>query len=185
MLRHLVLIPLLLALAACQTAQLQRDFDPSRDFAGYRNWSWKEPAVQYRPDDPRLKSDLTEQRIRNAIAEQLDQRGLRPARDAAGAGLLVQAWYIVDQRTQTYTTLSGGAWAGYWPGYWGPTYADSRTVDYQVATLQIDLFDARDVKLVWRASSEDILRRASGPEERAGMIRQAVARVLSQYPPRP
>ena len=55
----LLLLPLLLILSACQTAQLQRDFDPNRDFAAYRSWSWQEPAVQYKPDDPRLKSDLT------------------------------------------------------------------------------------------------------------------------------
>ena len=59
---------------------MQRDFDPTRDFSAYRAWSWKEPALQYRPDDPRIQSDLTEQRIRDAIAEQLDQRGLRPPR---------------------------------------------------------------------------------------------------------
>ncbi|EPN63320.1 lipoprotein, partial [Pseudomonas syringae pv. actinidiae ICMP 18807] len=35
--------------------------------------------MQYQPDDPRLRSDLTEQRIRQSIGEQLDQRGLRMA----------------------------------------------------------------------------------------------------------
>ena len=107
MFRRLLLIPLLLALVACQGPQVQRDFDPTRDFSAYRAWSWKEPALQYRPDDPRIQSDLTEQRIRDAIAEQLDQRGLRPATASAAAGVQVQAWYIVDQRTQQYTTTSG------------------------------------------------------------------------------
>lgn len=184
MFRRTLLVALLLALAACQAPPLQRDFDASRDFAAYRDWAWREPALQYRPDDPRLKSDLTEQRVREAIAEQLEQRGLRPAREPAAAQLQVQAWYIVDQRSQTVTTYSGGAWMGYWPGFrGGPAYADSRTLDYQVATLQIDLFDGRDGKLVWRGSTEDILRREGDPAARAQRIRQAVARVLAQYPP--
>ena len=41
----LLLLPLALLLSACQTAQLERDFDPNRDFAAYRSWSWLEPAV--------------------------------------------------------------------------------------------------------------------------------------------
>lgn len=184
MFRRLLLIPLLLVLVACQGPQVQRDFDPTRDFSAYRAWSWKEPALQYRPDDPRIQSDLTEQRIRDAIAEQLDQRGLRPATASAAAGVQVQAWYIVDQRTQQYTTTSG-AWGNPWYGYWGgPMFTDTRTIDYQVGTLQIDLYDAADGKLVWRGSAEQVLRSRQGtPEERAGSMRELVARVLSQYPP--
>ncbi|HCW0905500.1 TPA: DUF4136 domain-containing protein, partial [Pseudomonas aeruginosa] len=79
MIRRILLLGLLLSLAACETTQLDRDFDSSRDFAAYRSWSWSQPAFEYRPDDPRIKSDLTEQRIREAVAQQLDQRGLRPA----------------------------------------------------------------------------------------------------------
>ncbi|EGH25691.1 hypothetical protein PSYMO_31452, partial [Pseudomonas amygdali pv. mori str. 301020] len=82
-----------------------------RDFGGYRNWSWKEPAVQYQPDDdPRLKSDLTEQRIRQSISEQLDQRGLRMATTGARSDLKVQAWLIVENRQQTVSTNYGGGW---------------------------------------------------------------------------
>ena len=75
----LLLLPLLLLLSACQTPRLERDFDPSRDFAAYRSWSWQEPAVQFKPNDPRINSDLTSQRIRAAVSEQLEQRGLRAA----------------------------------------------------------------------------------------------------------
>lgn len=185
MFRRLLLIPLLLVLAACQGPQVQRDFDPARDFSAYRTWSWKEPALQYRPDDPRIKSDLTEQRIRDAVAEQLDQRGLRPATAGSATGVNVQAWYIVDQRTQQYSTTSG-AWGNPWYGYWGgPMFTDTRTINYQVGTLQIDFYDATDGKLVWRGSAEQVLSSRQGtPDERAGTLRELVTKVLSQYPPR-
>ncbi|MCF5632500.1 DUF4136 domain-containing protein, partial [Pseudomonas syringae] len=56
MFRRIVLLSCALLLAACQSNSINRDFDAQRDFGGYRNWSWKEPAVQYQPDnDPRLK----------------------------------------------------------------------------------------------------------------------------------
>lgn len=186
MLLRLLLVPALLLLAACQTAQIERDYDASREFAAYRSWSWREPALQYRPDDPRIKSDLTEQRIREALTQQLDQRGLRPVQVGNAADLQVQAWLIVDQRQDQVSTSYGGAWGGYWGGgYWGgPGYTETRTVDYQVATIQIDLFDGKDGKLVWRGSAEQSLRRApDNPSERDAAIRATVAQILSQYPP--
>lgn len=86
MFRPLASLALAALLSACAANQVNHDFDASRDFAAYRSWSFKEPALQYRPDDPRIKSDLTEQRIRQAVSDQLDQRGLRPA--AAGKRLI-------------------------------------------------------------------------------------------------
>lgn len=185
MLSRLLLVPALLLLAACQSAQIERDYDASRDFAAYRNWSWQEPALQYRPDDPRIKSDLTDQRIREAVSQQLDQRGLRPAPAGSAADLKVQAWLIVDQRQDQVSTNYGGYWGGYWGGSWGgPAYTETRTVDYKVATVQIDLLDAKDGKLVWRGSAEQSLRRAQGnPAERDAAVRETVAKILSQYPP--
>jgi len=180
-----LLLPLLLLLAACQSVRLERDFDPTRDFAAYRSWSWQEPALQYRPADPRLQSDLTEQRVRGAVAEQLDQRGLRQAPTGSPGDLKVQVWLIVDQRQEQVTTYSGGYWSNPWYGYWGgPAYGETRTYDYRVGTLQIDLLDARDGKLVWRGSAEQTLRTgADSPDERSRTIRETVAKVLSQYPP--
>lgn len=185
MFRQLMMLPLLLVLAACQSNQVQRDFDPQRDFSAYRSWDWKEPALQYRPDDPRIKSDLTEQRIRTAVSEQLDQRGLRPAASGAQPDVRIQAWFIVDQRTQQYTTASMGGWGSPWHGFWGgPMYNETRTINYQVGTLQVDFYDAKDGKLVWRGSAEQVLRdNPGGPKERTDMYRETVSKVLSQYPP--
>jgi hypothetical protein len=181
----LLLLPLLLLLSACQTTQLQRDFDLNRDFAAYRSWSWQEPAVQYKPDDPRLNSDLTGQRIRSAVSEQLEQRGLRAAAANTPGDLKVQVWMIVDNRQQQISTQVGGGWGNQWGGFWGgPSYIETRNLDYQVGTLQIDLLDGKDGKLVWRGSAEQVLRNPQpSPSEREASIRDTVAKVLSQYPP--
>jgi hypothetical protein len=182
----LLLLPLLLILSACQTPQLERDFDPSRDFAAYHSWSWQEPGVQYKPDDPRINSDLTGQRIRSAVSEQLEQRGLRPEAANTAGDLKVQVWMIVDNRQQQVSTHFGGGWGDPWGGgFWGgPSYVETRTLDYQVGTLQIDLLDGKDGKLVWRGSAEQVLRsRQPSPSEREASIRSTVAEVLSQYPP--
>ncbi|MHA6492415.1 DUF4136 domain-containing protein [Pseudomonas borbori] len=184
--RIALLLSLLLLLSGCQTARLERDYDPNRDFAAYRSWSWHEPAVQYKPEDPRVSSDLTGQRIRTAVAEQLDQRDLRPATAGAAGDLKVQVWLIVDDRQQQVSTHFGGGWGDPWGGgFWGgPSHVETRTLDYQVGTLQIDLLDGKDGKLVWRGSAEQVIRQQQPtPAEREAAIRATVIDILSQYPP--
>jgi hypothetical protein len=186
---HLLLLLALLTLSACQSISVDRDYDPARDFAAYRSWSWQAPAVQYTPADPRLDSDLTSERIRQAVAEQLDQRGLRPAQSGTTADLRVQVWLVVEQRQEQvssgYGGGYGGAWNGPWGGYWGgPVFVETRTLNYQVGTLQIDFFDGQDGKLVWRGSARRIMRSNPGsPAERSALIHESVAKVLSTYPP--
>lgn len=186
MIRRLFLLASILLLAACQSVEIDRDYDRTRDFGAYRSWAWKEPALQYRPDDPRLKSDLTEQRLRNALTQQLDQRGLRPAAPGARADLLVQSWLIVDDRQQQVSTNYGGYWGGSWGNYWGgPGLTETRTYDYQVGTLQVDLYDSKDGKLVWRGSAAQILPATPpSPAEREAAIRDTIGRILDHYPPR-
>jgi len=182
---RLALIALAVMLSACQSPSVNRDFDPSRDFASYRTWSWKEPGLQYRPDDPRINSDLTESRIRQAVSEQLEQRGLRQATNGTKADVNVQTYLIVDTRQQQLSTQYAGGWGGYWGGYWGaPMLSETRNVEYKVATVQIDLLDGRDGKLVWRGSSEKLVNdTVSAPGERDAAIRKTVAEVLQAYPP--
>lgn len=186
MLRRIAVLSLLALLGACQSNNVTQDFDASRDFAAYRSWTWQEPALQYRPDDPRIKSDLTDQRIRQAVADQLDQRGLRPAPAGGRGDVKVQAYLIVENRQQQVTTHYGGAWGGYWGGYWGgPMYNETRSVDYKVATIQVDLFDGRDGKLVWRGSAEQIMNNyPPNPAERSAAIQKTVTQLMANYPPR-
>jgi hypothetical protein len=186
MFSRIALMAFVLLLTACQTQQASLDFDASRDFAAYRTWAWKSPALQYRPDDPRIKSDLTEQRILQSVGDQLEQRGLRAAQPNAKADVLVQAYYIVDNRQQQISTpYGGGPWGAYWGGPWGPAYYnETRTIDYRVATLQVDLLDARDGKLVWRGSRESVVNDApQGPTERSASIARTVGVIMSNYPP--
>jgi hypothetical protein len=52
-----------------------------------------------------------------------------------------------------------------------------------VATIQIDLLDGKDGKLVWRGSDEQLLSRTTNPADRSNAIRETVARILANYPP--
>ena len=195
MLRRIALLGLALLLSACESMQVTNDFNPAVDFAQFRTWAWKDPAVQYQPNNPMLKSDLTEQRIIQAVSSQLDQRGLRPVAAGGKPDLLVQTYMMVANRQEQVVTNYGyggpwgGPWGSYWggpwEGYWGPAaYNETRNVIYQVGTLQIDLTDAKDGRLVWRGSAEKTLNDSPTPQERSAAIREAVTKILSNYPPK-
>ena len=188
MYRLIAVLCVALLLGACQTDRVNRDFDAQRDFGAYRSWAWKEPGLQYQPNDPRIKSDLTEQRIRQAVGEQLEQRGLRMAAPGVKPDVQLQAWLIVENRQQTVTTNYGGGggyWGNPWGGYWGgPIGTETRNVDYKVSTLQIDMLDGKDGKLVWRGSTEQMVNDSNAdPAAREQALRQTVQKILQQYPP--
>ena len=63
-------------------------------------------------------------------------------------------------------------------------YNETRNVVYQVGTLQIDLIDAKDGKLVWRGSAEKVIDTNPTPAERSAAIQEAVTTILSTYPPK-
>jgi hypothetical protein len=96
----------------------------------------------------------------------------------------VQTYLIVENRQQMISTNYGaGPWGNGWGGWGG--MSETRSVDYKVSTLQIDLLDGKDGKLVWRGSTEQIVDTGTNnPAARDTAIRQTVAKVLAQYPPR-
>jgi hypothetical protein len=173
-------------LAGCQSNALLRDYDPGRDFSAYRTWQWQEPPLRYQPDDPRLNNDLSNQRIREALAQALEARGLRQAAPGESADLRVQVWLMLDTRYQQLHSHYGyyDAWGDPWYGWGGPVLQQTRTLEYQVRTLQIDLYDGRDNRLVWRAGREDAPEQGNAPPaRRRAAIQHSVDQMLQYFPP--
>jgi hypothetical protein len=63
-------------------------------------------------------------------------------------------------------------------------YNETRNISYKVATVQIDLLDGKDGKLVWRGSDEQLLSNSPNPTDRNTAVRETVGRILANYPPR-
>ena len=50
-------------------------------------------------------------------------------------------------------------------------------------TLQIDLLDAADGRLVWRGSDSEVINDRLSPIDRSRAMHERAARILSNYPP--
>lgn len=181
MYRALCLLFSLFALTACQSNAPLLDFDPTRDFSRYQTWQWQEPSVLFSPDDPRVRNDLTAQRLIQAVEQQLLLQGLPQSEDRDQSDLLIQASISIDTRQEVLRSMHFDHWGH--PLY-GPVFSDVRTLEYPVRTLQLDIFDARDGRLIWRAALESAPEAARlSPEQRSAAMQRQVALLLQRFPP--
>ncbi len=195
-----------LALAACQgsnpyvassnplppaPAQAATTFDrsaypaPPRDYGRYRSWSWRNGQL------PAGSASADPAQLAEAVSNALDQRGLRPAREAR-SDLLVSADMRLERRLRQYRDddyypYGGYGGMGYRHGYYGNSYGVYgsvpvvRTYQVEVLVVRVDLFDAGSGQPVWSASAETDSRGSLA--DRADALREAVDKAMSGYPP--
>ena len=129
---------------------------------------------------------LDDNQLRDAVSQQLDQRGLRPARPGSAADLQVSAFLRNELRTRQVTDYYGGYYGNYggwrdpWYGY-GASYPVTRSYTVQVTVVRVELNDARSGQPVWGNSAE--FDSGDSASEQAKALREAVKRALSSYPP--
>jgi len=139
------------------------------NFSRYRTFDFADTEVKTSGDqNPLLRSAITQDRIKQAIASELAKRGLRQVE--TNPDFLVTTHTFVEKAERTvYDTQPAAGYAypysvGYRGrflpvnyGYWyGPSYySQPRTEQYREGTLVIDFIDARSNNLVWRGSVAD------------------------------
>ncbi|GAB6388132.1 DUF4136 domain-containing protein [Stutzerimonas marianensis] len=197
-------MPLLcLTLAACQSQnpytdesapippappveQIQAPTYPAapRDFSSYQNWSWRSP--------PAGTASISGEELQEMVAGALDQRGLRPAPQGDRGDVQVSASAQMETRVrQVYddygTRVGAGRYGSYGHGYGtgigiGASAPIVRNYEEEVVSVRIQLFDAASGQPVWSNRAES--RSGGNQAERKDATRDAVNRVLADYPPR-
>jgi hypothetical protein len=139
------------------------------NFSRYRTYDFADTEVKTSGDrNPLLRSPITQDRIKQAIAGELGKRGLRQVEN--NPDFLVTTHTFVEQAERTvYDTQPAAGFAypysvGYrgrflpvnYGSWYGPSYySRPRTEQYREGTLVIDFIDARTNNLVWRGSVAD------------------------------
>ena len=158
-----------LLLIGCSTTRVKTGttYDPSMNFADYRTFAQAPPpaSVAAMPG----YSEITGRQVQERIANNLEQKGFRPAR-----------WDEAD--LQVSFTLGGQprqdieSWGGW--GWYGP--GEVTTENYVEGSLVIDMADRVRQRLVWHGyGSEDVFSQAAGEEA----LMKAVDAVLEKFPP--
>ena len=182
---------LLVWLGACSpnVAVEQR---PGVNFAKYRTFAWADTEVKTSGDqNPLLRSPIAQDRIRQAIAGELAERGIREVQ--SNPDFYLTTHIFVEQAERTVTdTPPGPAFAypyavryrggllpvnyGYWysPAY----YQTTRTEQYREGTLVLDFIDAKTHNLVWRGSMADPI----DPSRLGKQFAEAAKDILEKFP---
>jgi hypothetical protein len=156
------------------------DYNKTADFARLRSYALE---ATLETDNP-----LVAQRIKNAIARGLSQRGLRTNDADPDVYVAPRVTQEIRQEVTAYNNGWGPGWYGYgwyghWYGYdgWGTTTLEVQDVRYD--TLTIDMIDARTGALLWRGTGVKQVNPNWKPDTVDKKVNETVAKILRNFPP--
>lgn len=170
-----------LLLSACATGpRITSDVDPSADFAQYRTFAFYSPLAI----EGQGYATLTSGRVKAAARAQMESRGY--AYDEKSPDLWLNLNAYMQEKTDVVSTPEVDY--DYYYSYRARRYVSvpywrDRTQVYQYTegTLNVDLVDAKQNRLVWEGVAVGRVGR-SKPEERGAKIDAAVAEIFARYP---
>jgi hypothetical protein len=143
------------------------DFDPKADFSKFKTFTI--PKGKINAKDPELNTDLVEQRIEEAIRQQLLAKGLTEAKPAD-----LQVHFRLGAANKTQITAYPAGWYG---------MGTRRVVShYKEGTLVIDLTDRLAKAMVWHGIYRDDESKASKIRDK---LPDHVKKLFEKYPPKP
>ncbi len=179
---------LAITVSACgPSINVSSDWDPAVDFSAYQTFAVLDEATGGQGLD-----QFTNSRIKSAIANTLESKGMRQVDNPDNADVAV-GWQITTDQRSSYQTVSTG-WGGYgryggryggWGGG-GMSMSTSQTTEtrYEVGTLVIALFDeAKDEMIFTSTGSKKLASDNVTPDEAQSRINQAVETILRDFPP--
>jgi len=149
-------------------ADVQTDYDKKADFSQYKSYSW----VKVQTSNP-----LWESRIKDAVDSELQAKGWRKV-DEGGDVALAAVGSATNEKE--YTTFYSGIGPWRWRGFGSETTTTVST--YKVGTLVLDMYDARDHRLIWRGTASDTL--SDKPEKNEKKLEKTVSKMLDKFPPK-
>jgi hypothetical protein len=178
--RQAILGAALITLAACaSTPKTISNTDPTADFARYKTYGFFDPLAT---DDGSYES-LVSSYLKVAMSQQMATRGLTYAESP---DLLINFYLHTQDKVRSRSVPTAGVYHDYrdpfgydpWPAY--PAY-ETRVDQYTEGTLNIDVVDARQEKLVWegmasgRVTEKDL-------QELEKTVDDAVAAIMQNFP---
>jgi hypothetical protein len=175
--RSALLLPALLlaGLGGCASWTVRSETRPSAPLASYRTYQWAAPSPS--PEADRL----VDQRVRDRVAVDLAQKGIRPATVGETPDFYVEYAVGSGPRVQTvaYDWGRGNNIGG--SGQTATPPAPSlQPYAYSEEELVLDFIDARSGRIFWRGYASYVVDRP--PEVATGKTDEAVGRILRKYP---
>jgi uncharacterized protein DUF4136 len=187
--RNIAVIAIAFALIvpAAFAQQVQVDYNQSQNFSHYRTYAWKGCSVAQ--NDPILRTGFTANRIQSAVDHQLNLKEMRQVPGDASPDVYFTCWMSETERSEIWVSGWGPGWGigywgwhGGWGGGWGAGYSSVNTSRYTEGVYVVDMVDAGNDQLVWRATASMTI---SNSQEDANKIERMARRAFKKFPAGP
>ena len=199
-LRKLVLPALILSLAACTSSPPKPDVDhkPGYNFMQVKKIAFYKDSGEVSGDNPLVLSDMQRNRIDDALALALSNKGFQVVDNASQADLLL-SWHLATQHKTDVRTYQSPSYGGmnYGAGYgrygrynrysayncWScaPTRTEVSVQNYTQGTFIVDMIDPALHQSVWRGVTQSRLRGKHNEDQ--GKYNAAAAAIFASFPP--
>src|SRR5262245_23111265 len=168
--------------AAAMAQRVAYDYRHNVDFRGFKTFAFKEePPLQPVTElTTMFNSPIVTERTRQAIAAQLEARGMREDPIHPDAYVFARRSFRVEQVLYGPSGWGpyGWGWYGWGWGSGGPWY----TQDIIRGTLIVDLVDADTGALLWRGLREKTVHQHDKPTKRTEEVYEDVGKIFKKYP---
>jgi hypothetical protein len=160
------LLTVLVVSASALAQDVKTDYDHHANFSQYHTYYWE----KVKTTDP-----LWQSRVQDAVDHALQAKGWQRVDNGGDVAVTAVGSTHNEREYQTfYDGLGGWRWGGF-----GET--TTQVENYPVGSLVLDLYDAHNKRLIWRAVSSDTL--SNNTEKNEKKLDKAVDKMLDHFPP--
>ncbi|MFC3152800.1 DUF4136 domain-containing protein [Litoribrevibacter euphylliae] len=167
---------LALILSACSTFNVSTDYNPKLTTDHWKNYRWQLADIS--PKDP-YDSDLTRQRIVNAMNKELQAKGFNLTENKT-ADFHISYFFLVEPKIDVHRFYNHRCpWVGCSHARY-ETYVD----EYQYGSIIVDIHDGTTNELQWRGIVGSRVSEGATPQEREETIGLAITELMKAFPPK-
>ena len=173
--RRLAIAAALVFVGATAFAQdVKTDYDKSANFGAIKTFTVKIGTS--------WNNQISEKRITEEIEQTLIEKGWTKTDANPDALVLLHG---ATEKQKSLNTFYSGGYGGYgyrgWGGMGGMGTATTTTSEYTVATLVVDIFDAKSKALLFRGTAADEV--SDKPEKNIKKVDKATSKMFKDFPP--
>jgi hypothetical protein len=156
---------------------VKTDYDKAADFSAIKTFAVKVGTS--------WGNQISEKRVVDEFTETLTQKGWKVAEDAK-ADAIVVLHGATEKKRSLNTFYSGGGYGGYGYRGWGGAgmgmgTATTTETEYAVATLVVDIFNAKTKALLFRGTASDEI--SDKVEKNVKKLDKASNKMFKDFPP--
>ncbi len=163
---------LMLLVSVNLKAQVTSYVDESVEFSAYKTYSF----LGWQRHSDSLLNDIDKDHLQKAFKSEFDARNLKFVQSG---GDMSVSLYIILEITEDSLTYQDF----YVNNNTGPTATTIRLDDYEVGTLIMDCYDAREDKLIFQCIKTKVVQ--EDPSKREKTIPKTVGKLMRKFPVKP